>query len=133
MTDRETLYEYRLSSAEETLREAEKMLEQNFSPRSVANRAYYSAFYAVLALFIKSAINVKTSKHQGVLSLFDKEFILSGKLEKECSKILHKLFNTRLKADYQDLPTLTDTDADEAVRQAKEFVSAVKKYINNPT
>lgn len=53
MTDKETLYFYRLKQAEETLYEAEKMVKENFSPRSIINRAYYSMFYAILALFVK--------------------------------------------------------------------------------
>lgn len=72
MTDRETLFLYRLKQAEETLSEAQKMLEEGFSPRSIINRAYYSLFYMLLALFLKTGVNIKTSKHMGVISLFDK-------------------------------------------------------------
>ncbi len=35
MTDRDILYLYRLRQAEETLSEAEKMLGENFTPRSI--------------------------------------------------------------------------------------------------
>jgi uncharacterized protein (UPF0332 family) len=42
MTDMETLFSYRYKQAEETLLEAQKMLEAGFSPRSIINRAYYS-------------------------------------------------------------------------------------------
>ena len=63
MTDKETLLSYRLKQAEETLLDAEKMLQNNLSPRSITNRAYYSMFYAVLALFLKEDVNIKTSKH----------------------------------------------------------------------
>ena len=44
------------------------MLEQNISPRSVINRAYYAMFYSILSLFLKSETLVKTSKHTGVIS-----------------------------------------------------------------
>lgn len=77
MTDKETLFLYRLNQAEETLIEAEKMITNNFSPRTIINRAYYSMFYALLALFLKTGINIKTSKHIGIISLFDKEFIFA--------------------------------------------------------
>jgi len=75
MTDKEISFSYRLNQAEETLQDAKKMLEGDFSSRSITNRAYYSMFYAVLALFLKTDINVKTSKHIGIITLFDKEFI----------------------------------------------------------
>ncbi len=55
MTDTEALFHYRLQQAEETLIEAKKMADSKFSPRSIINRAYYSLFYALLALFINSS------------------------------------------------------------------------------
>jgi len=54
MTDKEALFLYRLRQAEETLLDAKEMLENNLSPRSIINRAYYSMFYAILALFINT-------------------------------------------------------------------------------
>ena len=82
MTDKEALFAYRLKQAEETLLDAERMLQGSFSSRSITNRAYYSMFYAVLALFLKADMRIKTSKHIGVISIFDKEFILTGKIDK---------------------------------------------------
>ena len=72
MKDTESLFKYRLEQAEETLLDAKRMLKENFSTRSITNRAYYFMFYAVLALFLKTGISVKTSKHVGVITLFDK-------------------------------------------------------------
>ena len=86
MTDTEALFRYRLQQAEETLIEAKKMADSEFSPRSIINRAYYSLFYALLSLFIKTGLHMKTSKHSGVISLFDKEFIKTGKIDKQYSK-----------------------------------------------
>ena len=45
MTDKETLFKYRIEQAEETLFDAAKMLKNHLSPRSIVNRAYYSMFY----------------------------------------------------------------------------------------
>ncbi len=100
MTDIETLFEYRLKQAETTLEDARKMLAAGISPRSVINRAYYSMFYMVLALFLKTNLNLKTSKHSGVISSFDKEFVLTGKIDKNYSKILHSMFDDRQEYDY---------------------------------
>jgi uncharacterized protein (UPF0332 family) len=86
LTDRETLLKYWIKQAEETLRDAEVMAKGELSPRSIVNRAYYAMFYAVLALFLKMNVNLKTSKHSGIISMFDKVFILSGKMDKQFSK-----------------------------------------------
>ena len=129
MTDKQTLFNYRLKQAEETLSDAEKMLEQNISPRSVINRAYYSMFYALLALFIDKEIILKTSKHAGVITLFDKEFVHTGKIEADYSKILHKLFSVRQESDYRELITLTKEDASDHLKLAGEFVLKIKNFI----
>jgi hypothetical protein len=60
MTDRETLLKYRIKQAEETLADAEAMNEGGLSTRSIVNRAYYSMFYALLGLFLKENIILKT-------------------------------------------------------------------------
>ncbi len=50
MTDRETIFGYRMRQTEETLSEAVRMLEADFSPRSIVNWSYYAMFYAVRAV-----------------------------------------------------------------------------------
>jgi uncharacterized protein (UPF0332 family) len=123
------LFHYRLKQAEETLSDAGKMLEQDISPRSVINRAYYSMFYALLALYIHSEVNLKTSKHSGVIALFDKEFVHTGKIEAYFSKILHKLFAARQESDYRELITLSKEDASGYLKLAGDFVSKIKNFI----
>ncbi|MEK7448306.1 MAG: HEPN domain-containing protein [Planctomycetota bacterium] len=121
MTDRQLLFNCRMTQAEETLSDAKKMLKYQISQRSIINRAYYAVFYAVLALFLK------TSKHVGIISIFDKEFIHTGKIDKYYSKILHKLFDARQEGDYKEYVKLSIEDASESVKQAEEFVAAIKK------
>lgn len=99
MTDRETLCRYRLREAEETLEDAEKMLTGGLSPRSILNRAYYSMFYATLALFLHENIDTRTSRHSGIIGMFDKECIHTGKLDKSYSRMLHKMFEARQQGD----------------------------------
>lgn len=113
MTDKQALFSYRQKQAEETLKDAEKMLENSLSPRSVINRAYYSMFYMILALFLRVDINLKTSKHSGIISIFDKELVHTGKIDKHYSKILHKVFDARQEGDYKELIEFTLNDANE--------------------
>ena len=129
MTDKETLFTYRLREAEETLDEATRMIEEGFSSRSTVNRAYYAMFYAVLALLIRFDVEHKTSKHSGIISIFDREFFLAGRIESRYSKMLHNLFDMRQKADYKEMVELTSDDASKAVEQAQEFVAAIKGLI----
>ncbi len=129
MTDKKTLYQYRIKQAEETISDAEKMLKNHLSHRSTINRAYYSMFYAMLALYINEDLNLKTSKHSGVISIFDKEFVHTGKIDKKFSKILHRIFIMRQEGDYKELVEISRDDAARSVADAKEFLSSIKKFI----
>jgi uncharacterized protein (UPF0332 family) len=104
-------------------------LPGNFSPRSIVNRSYYASFYAVLALFLSKEISIRTSKHSGVISVFDKEFILTGKIDRRFSKILHRLFDARQEGDYKELIIVTRDEASGYVNQASELILMVKQMI----
>ena len=90
-------------------------------------------FYALLALYIKDDISLKTSKHAGVIALFDKEFVHTGKIEADYSKILHKLFAARQEGDYRELITLTKEEASDHLKLAKGFVLKIKSFILQKT
>lgn len=132
MTDKETLLIYRLSQAEETLSDAGRMLENGISARSITNRAYYSMFYALLALFIRFDVPYRTSKHSGVISIFDREFVHTGKLDRRYSKILHKLFDIRQECDYKEFVDMTNEAAAECIKLAEEFYQAIKHLVECP-
>ncbi|MCX5856294.1 MAG: HEPN domain-containing protein [Deltaproteobacteria bacterium] len=67
---------HRLDQAAESLEEARYLMDGGKSLRSVANRIYYGMFYAVLALLIYEPYS--SSKHTGVLSYFNRNFVKSG-------------------------------------------------------
>jgi len=129
MTDRETLFTFRLKQAEETLADARTMLAGGVSTRSVVNRAYYVMFYSILALFIAEKTDHKTSKHAGIISLFDRMIVHPGKLGREYSRMLHRLFDARQESDYKEFTQLSAEDAADCVRVAEEFLMAVKGLI----
>ncbi len=129
MTDNEALYLYRLTQAAETLDDIQRMIVDNYSPRSIINRSYYVMFYSILALCIKAETNIKSSKHSGIISLFDKEFINKGIFEKKYSKMLHIIFDLRHESDYKELSDATVEDARDCVNMAGEFYQAINDYI----
>lgn len=132
MTELETLFTYRLQEAEETFADAIQMLAGKCSSRSIVNRAYYAMFYAVLALFIRFETVHKTSKHSGIIGIFNKEFIHTGKIDIRFAKMLNSIFESRLEGDYKGLVELTLEDAEDAVEKARVFVAAIKKRIYQP-
>ena len=111
---------YRLSQAQESLREAQVLLREGMSLRSVMNRLYYAMFYAVLALLQTKQLG--TSKHSGANALFDREFVKTGIFPKEMSKALHRAFELRQKGDYLEDLEIARADIDEVTPLAEEFI-----------
>jgi uncharacterized protein (UPF0332 family) len=63
----------RMQQAAECLDDGRYLLSAGRGARTAVNRAYYAAFYVVLALL--QTIGKTPRKHKGALALFDTEFI----------------------------------------------------------
>ena len=131
MNDLQALLAYRLKQAEDTNKDAKKMLQDKLTPRSITNRAYYAMFYSISALFIKSRLELKTTKQTDVISVFNREYILTGKIEKSYSKDLHRVFEIRLEGDYKDLDSVSFDDARNSVKFADNFVKRIKMLFDS--
>lgn len=117
----------RMQQAQECIDDGKLLLSAGRGARTVINRAYYAAFYAVLALL--QTIGKAPRKHSGALSLFDTEFVKTGLLSKELSVTLHHLFETRQEDDYQRIAPILQEEAAEAIVVAERFVQAVRSYL----
>lgn len=124
---RKAIIKYRIEQAEEALRDAE-ILIQSGGYRSAVNRSYYAMFYAVLALL---AVEGKgTSKHAGVMTLFDREFVKAGIFGKDLSRWLHRAFDKRQELDYEEMIIPSSEDAKTILEQARDFVAQLKAYLD---
>ena len=121
------LIQYRLESAREMLRDARLLQENGGSAVSIVNRAYYSVFYAALALLVTA--DVEPNKHTGVLAKFDELFIREGVFPKEMSRILHHAFDMRQAGDYQKSKVITAEQAADVLTSAEEFVQAIEQKL----
>jgi uncharacterized protein (UPF0332 family) len=121
------LIQYRLESAREMLRDARVLKENGGSPVSIVNRAYYSVFYAALALLV--TVDTEPSKHAGVLAKFDELFVREGIFPKEMSRILHHAFDMRQAGDYQKSRVITLEQAVEVLSSAEKFIKAIERKL----
>ncbi len=123
----ETLIKYRLEQAQAALEDAKYLIDGNRSPQSIVNRSYYAMFYAALALL--QSISKAPSKHSGVISLFDTEFVIKGVFSKELSKHFHKAFEIRQTVDYKIIRPITSERSEEIWRNASQFVKEIRSYL----
>ena len=122
------LIKLRMRQAEETLREARILLGEQAN-RGAVNRAYYAMFYAVLALLATKGLG--SSKHSGVIALFDREFVKPGDLPRELSRSLHLAFEHRQQADYGELTQLDPSVAPKAIEDSETFVRVVEAHVKS--
>ncbi|MFZ4436950.1 MAG: HEPN domain-containing protein [Syntrophales bacterium] len=130
MTERDNqkiLIAYRLTQAMETLEEAIFLLEGGKSLRAVTNRAYYSMFYAILALMIDEPFT--SSKHSGVLSYFNRRFIRERIFPEEIGRAINRAFELRQQGDYRENVELTREQVIPLIEAATTFLEMVKAYI----
>lgn len=120
------LLKYRIEQANESLQDAQTLFAAN-SLRGAINRAYYAMFYAVLALIATKDFG--SSKHSGVISFFDREFVKPGLLPRELSKALHLAFERRQVHDYGELIAVDEITAEETIQDASTFVGAIESYL----
>ena len=125
--DSKALCKYRLEQAAHAMRQA-RVLSEVGEWAGVVNRGYYGMFYAALALLITKDLG--TSKHSGVLSLIDREFVRPGILSKEMSMVLRDAFNQRQKSDYSEFCPTSEARAREILGHAIEFVESVRALID---
>lgn len=128
--DIKRLIKYRLEQAQTALNDAIFLLEGGRSSQSIVNRAYYAMFYSALALL--QNISKIPSKHTGVISLFDTEFVLKGIFPKELSKSFHKAFELRQVSDYKTFKTISKEKTEETVNNAVHFVEVITKHLAEP-
>jgi uncharacterized protein (UPF0332 family) len=128
MTDGlQELVQYRLETAYQTLEDA-KLLASAQRWKPCVNRLYYACFYSVSALLAQN--EMASSKHTGVRSLFNLNFVKPGKVSKEIAAIYNDLFERRQEGDYTDFVFFTEHQVLPRIGKTEKFISAIKALIS---
>ena len=125
--NRNELIQYRLSRANETIKEAELLLNSGYYNATI-NRLYYACYYATIALFLK--YNLTTHTHSGVKTTLGMQFIKTGVFPLSIGKTFSTLFEKRQTGDYDDFFFCDKPMADELFAEAKIFIQTLTEHIN---
>lgn len=126
--DKETksLIEGYLERAKEKLKSAEDLLNLE-DYNDAVSRAYYCAFHAAQSVLLTEGLEAQT--HRGLVNLFGLYFIKTGKFDKKFGKILSNLKDDRENGDYEVFSCIDEEVARESVKEAKEFLGEIEKFI----
>jgi uncharacterized protein (UPF0332 family) len=100
-----------------------RFLAQSGRNHSAVNRLYYAAFYALSAL--AQANGFDTGKHSQLIGWFNKNFVNSGRIDRETGKTAHTLFDMRTKSDYDVFADFDDEEMKEIIERTKSFVEKI--------
>lgn len=128
MTDknRVDLMKYRMEMARERLNSSKVLLDAGSYKDSIS-RSYYAMFTAIRALLAMDGQDF--SKHAGVISFFQKEYVKSGNFDKKYSKYISQAFQIRNNSDYADFFLVSLQDTKEQYERAVEFLAVVEAFI----
>jgi uncharacterized protein (UPF0332 family) len=111
-----------------SLRSAGRVLPDD--PECAASRAYYAAFYAVVALFAFE--NKFFKKHTGVEAAVHRELVHTKLWPAELGKVYSELAALRLAGDYGAVVSVTVKRARRAIREARQILEAVREVSPQP-
>jgi uncharacterized protein (UPF0332 family) len=115
-----------LARARQLLAAASHLYRGQFFEDAVS-RAYYAVFHAACALLASIGRTVRT--HDGLRAAIAQHFVKPGRLDAKYSRLLTRTAADRNDADYAAVTTFRAEDAEEALRNAGEFVEAVAQYL----
>lgn len=122
------LCNYRIKKAKDDLESSDIMYQNQKFSQSI-NRSYYSIFHATRALLALDKFDSK--KHSGIIAYFIKNYIKTGKFEKQIGQILTSAENIRIQSDYDDFFIASKQQAEEQLEKARKFVDEIETYINS--
>ena len=124
--ERKALSLARLKRSREHLKSARDLLLNDDFADSVS-RSYYAIFQAARALL--GLKGIESRKHSGVVSLFNRHFVKTGKVDKLLGVILKDSRRSREMADYTELAEFSREETEGQIADAETFIREVESLI----
>ena len=111
---------------DESLRSARILLEAGQHADAVS-RAYYAAFHYARALLLTLGEEART--HGGLDRLLQRDLVREGHLDPDVARLLSRLMQFRLEADYTAEYVFTEHGATEELDAATRFVAEAQRVL----
>jgi len=117
---------HRITRAKETMEDA-RILANAGRWNACVNRLYYACFYVVSALLLYNGLS--SSKHTGVRSLFNRQYVKTGKIPKELARTYNDLFERRQESDYIDFVIFRKSQVLPLISKAEQLIMHISDMI----
>ena len=122
------LVRYRMQNSKEKLGSA-KILLENGKLKDSISRSYYAMFTAARALLATKHLD--SSKHTGVVSLFNQRFVKEGIVANDFGRMLMKGKDLRQDGDYKDFIEISMEEAQEQYSNAEQFIEQIEDALTH--
>jgi uncharacterized protein (UPF0332 family) len=122
------LVNYRMQNSKEKLSSA-KILLENGKLKDSISRSYYAMFTAARALLATKHLD--SSKHTGVVSLFNQHFVKEGIVANDLGRILMKSKDLRQDGDYKDFIKISMEEAQGQYNDAVQFIEQIEDTLTH--
>lgn len=120
--ERNAIVTYRVEKAQIALEEIKRAMPLKVWGM-IANRMYYTLYYAASALLISDAHQVGT--HKGVISLLNQYYVRTGLLTKEDGNLFGSIFAFRQGSDYDDFIDASEEDIKRYLPQVEQLAEKI--------
>lgn len=120
------LANYRISDAKEKIESAKILLHEKHFKDSLS-RSYYAMFSAVRALLALKEVD--SSKHSGIISLFNQHFIKTNIIDASYGRMLRKAQYSRERSDYGDYVIVTLDEAQNQLHNAEQLIVEIERVL----
>lgn len=122
------LVKHRLEQAKEDLVASRALYDLQLY-KSANNRAYYSIFHSIKAVFALEPIDFK--RHKDVLAYFNKNYVHTELFPKTIGRRIMRASKIREDSDYDDEFVVKAEDTLAQIQTAEELMTLVEEYVNN--
>lgn len=123
----EALVQYRIQNAKEKLAAAKTLYENGYYKDSIS-RSYYAMFSSARALLATKGLD--SSKHAGIISLFNQHFVKTEMVDKTLGKKLALSKDMREDGDYKDFILVSKEEAEMQIKEAEKVIEEIEKAID---
>lgn len=116
----------RMEVAREDLNTAKDNL-QGEHYRAANNRAYYSIYHSITAVFALESRAYK--KHKDTLANFNKDYVKTEIFSRELGKRIGKAEEVRHNSDYDEFYLVTKEESKKQVETAELLIAEIEKYL----
>jgi len=116
----------RLKQARESLEDAKELLAQDVGTNFVMNSVYYSFLFTLFGLLAARGISAPVKDE--VISLFEREYVLTGQIETRYLHGIRKAFDLRPVCDCQGERIVTYNDIEQLLPIADELLALAERF-----